>query len=238
MKQKYTAFTLAEVLITLGIIGVVAAMTLPTVISKVDRRININRLKREYSVFQQAFQKIAAENDASFKNALAVCTDNTARHACLKDIFKAKLNTVQDCDKNSGENLSKCFAAQEDVKQLNGKPVKSSAGYFNNNTTAGVVLSDGSSASFWLDTVECNSSLNKNKQRCGWVVIDVNGPNHNPNTWGKDLYLFFIFTNQIMPADAKSTDNSCSEDNEECYQDDCETGTNYGLTCASKYLFE
>lgn len=33
MKTKYSGFTLAEVLITLGIIGIVAAMTLPSVIS-------------------------------------------------------------------------------------------------------------------------------------------------------------------------------------------------------------
>lgn len=48
-------FTLAEVLITLGVIGVVAAMTLPAVINNVENRVNINKLKKEYSVFQQAF---------------------------------------------------------------------------------------------------------------------------------------------------------------------------------------
>ena len=34
IREKNSAFTLAEVLITLGIIGVVAAMTIPTLISK------------------------------------------------------------------------------------------------------------------------------------------------------------------------------------------------------------
>lgn len=237
MYKKIKAFTLAEVLITLGIIGIVAAMTLPAVINNVENKINTNKLKKEYSVFQQAFQKIAAENDVDFKNALSICNGSSVRHACLKDIFKEKMKTIKDCDTNSGQNLSKCFVSQADAKQLNGKPVKSGAGYFNDNATSGLVLNDGASAAFWLDTINCNSSLNLTKQRCGWIVIDVNGPSSRPNTWGKDLFLFFIFSNQIMPADAKSTDGSCSEDNKNCYMDDCEAGNNYGLTCAGKYLF-
>ena len=242
MKRNYSAFTLAEVLITLSIIGVVAAMTLPTVISKVDRKININRLKREYSVFQQAFQKIAAENDADFKNALSVCNDSSNRHACLKNIFKAKLSTVVDFDTNSGENLSKCFVPQSEVKQLNGKPVDSkyNGGYFNNNGTSGLVLNDGASASFWLDSNQCTTSLSPDLNRCGFIVIDVNGPVGKPNTWGKDLYLFFINSDKIKPADASTADGSCSEEGDDivCFQDDCEVGTNYGMTCAGKYLFE
>ena len=44
--KKKTAFTLAEVLITLGIIGIVAAMTLPTLIASYN--------KQEAGVFRQA----------------------------------------------------------------------------------------------------------------------------------------------------------------------------------------
>ena len=238
MKKKYTAFTFAEVLITLGIIGDVAAMTHPSIINKIENKVNINKLKKEYSLFQQVFQKIAAENDADFKNAISVCTDSSNRHACLKNIFKEKLHTIKDCDVNSGANLSKCFVPQAEAKQLNGKPVSSGAGYFNNNGTSGLVLNDGTSIAFWLDTVECNSTLHPTKQRCAWFVVDVNGSNKRPNTWGKDLYLFFIFSNQIMPADAKSADGSLDEDGKEGYQDDCGVGTNYGITCASKYLYE
>ena len=47
-------FTLAEVLITLGIIGVVAAMTLPTLIQKQQRIETSSRLKKFYSAMSQA----------------------------------------------------------------------------------------------------------------------------------------------------------------------------------------
>ena len=48
------AFTLAEVLITLGIIGVVAAMTLPALIQKNNDRVTITKLKKFMSVMNSA----------------------------------------------------------------------------------------------------------------------------------------------------------------------------------------
>lgn len=55
------AFTLAEVLITLGIIGVVAAMTLPTLIQKNHTNIVEARLKKFYTVINQAILKAETE---------------------------------------------------------------------------------------------------------------------------------------------------------------------------------
>ena len=56
------AFTLAEVLITLGIIGVVAAMTMPALIANYNNHITEVRLKKFYSIFNQAIQQSVAEN--------------------------------------------------------------------------------------------------------------------------------------------------------------------------------
>ena len=53
---RRVAFTLAEVLITLGIIGVVAAMTLPTLIAKHEKQEVVTKLKKVYSVMNQAIQ--------------------------------------------------------------------------------------------------------------------------------------------------------------------------------------
>ena len=48
-------FTLAEVLITLGIIGIVAAMTLPALISNHNKKVIATQLKQNYSIISQAF---------------------------------------------------------------------------------------------------------------------------------------------------------------------------------------
>ena len=51
--MKKTGFTLAETLITLGIIGIVAAITLPTLITKLSNDRNSTILKEDYSILQQ-----------------------------------------------------------------------------------------------------------------------------------------------------------------------------------------
>ena len=48
-------FTLAEVLITLGVIGVVAAVTLPTLIQQYKERETVERVNQFYSIFSQAY---------------------------------------------------------------------------------------------------------------------------------------------------------------------------------------
>ena len=53
--KKKAAFTLAEVLITLGIIGVVAAMTIPTISHNIQEMVLNNQFKKFYSTFKQAF---------------------------------------------------------------------------------------------------------------------------------------------------------------------------------------
>ena len=61
---KKVAFTLAEVLITLGIIGIVAAMTLPAVISNYRKTTVEVKLKRFYSVFNSALKRSEVDNGA------------------------------------------------------------------------------------------------------------------------------------------------------------------------------
>ena len=56
------SFTLAEVLITLGIIGVVAAMTMPTLIKKHQQRVLVTRLQKNYSIVSQALITSVSEN--------------------------------------------------------------------------------------------------------------------------------------------------------------------------------
>lgn len=55
LKEK-NSFTLAEVLITLGIIGIVAAMTLPTLIQNHNKKVVETRLMKFYSTMNQAIQ--------------------------------------------------------------------------------------------------------------------------------------------------------------------------------------
>ena len=63
---KKTGFTLAEVLITLGIIGIVAAMTLPTVITNVQKKVVENQLKVFNTTINNAFRMAQVEHGGKF----------------------------------------------------------------------------------------------------------------------------------------------------------------------------
>lgn len=61
------AFTLAEVLITIGIIGVIAALTIPALINKTNKKELETAFKKQYSTLQQAIMMIKTEDALDFE---------------------------------------------------------------------------------------------------------------------------------------------------------------------------
>ena len=59
--KGFRGFTLAEVLITLVIIGFIAAMTIPTLINKTNNQEYVSKLKKAYSTLSQATNRIITE---------------------------------------------------------------------------------------------------------------------------------------------------------------------------------
>lgn len=57
-------FTLAEVLITLGIIGIVAAITLPTLMTNYKKKATATRVKKAYAEVLQAIKLSEVDNDS------------------------------------------------------------------------------------------------------------------------------------------------------------------------------
>ncbi len=62
MKNK-KAFTLAEILITLSILGLVAAIVLPTAINRAKDSANRTKLKKALSMYERAINNIVSDND-------------------------------------------------------------------------------------------------------------------------------------------------------------------------------
>ena len=61
--KNISAFTLSEVLITLGVIGIVAAMTLPSLIGRWQEKVTVAKLEHAYSLLSQAYVKAIGEDD-------------------------------------------------------------------------------------------------------------------------------------------------------------------------------
>ena len=98
------AFTLAEVLVTLGIIGVVSAMTVPTLMQNYQRQSYVTQLHKVYNEMSQVFQQMMTDRNAL--NLKETGLLNTTEQAT--ETFKNYFKVVQDC----GNNFSPCFASE------------------------------------------------------------------------------------------------------------------------------
>ncbi len=168
MEKK--AFTLAEVLITLGVIGVVAAMTIPTLISNYHKTQTVTRLKRAYSVVQQALRLSQEEN-----GEVESWDTNLSGTAFF---HKYIANYIKYLDEYTSPEL----AAKAPRLQLNGNTYTGTTYNANSSTSYHFTLLDGS-----MITMNMESTAEKGL----WVGIDVNAL-AKPNQIGKDTFLFFL----------------------------------------------
>ena len=95
--KKFSAFTLAEVLITLGIIGVVAAMTMPTLINQTNGAQYRAAFKKELSVISQAVTLNVALEDFDFAD---LTTSDTTGMGTLTTMLKNRTNVVRVATKD------------------------------------------------------------------------------------------------------------------------------------------
>lgn len=197
------AFTLAEVLITLGIIGIVAAMAIPTLINKAQDSANASAAKKIYSGLSNATNIIISENGGTFADALSTGTE-------VRDIFARKLLAIKKCDNASSEG---CFPSTYKYGP-NSNFVK----------YAGLVLNDGMMVSFNFYpgnySLSCNLTHGSATGVCFEIWVDTNGAKA-PNIGGKDIVGFILYKNGLRVA---GTNHDYYESVYSAYN--CITGTN------------
>ena len=205
--KKKLAFTLAEVLITLGIIGVVAAITIPMLRSAFYEKQTVSRLLETQSILSQAIK--SAEEEYGEVGGWDITGQNEASAKVIADKIKPFLKLALDCG-NFDENGA-CFP-QSSYKALNGG---SATNYASERRKYKFMLLNG--VSFTVQPIYRN--LNNFQ-----INIDVNGPS-KPNIVGKDLFLFQYNgeTRSLYPMGAPSSIYP--------YQTNC-TKNSAGLGCA------
>lgn len=175
--QNKLAFTLAEVLITLAIIGVVAAMTIPTLISNYEEKATVTKVKQFYAMLNQTLMLAVVENGD-------ISSWNYSEVSDFAKYIKPHLKVVRDCGTSSG-----CLA-DVTYNYLNGTQ-KGGANYDSNDDYYKMVLANGSH--MWFET----DNVSDVKVQ---FFYDVNGKN-GPNAWGKDLFNFLLYdnSNKLVP---------------------------------------
>ena len=173
------AFTLAEVLITLGIIGVVAAMTMPSLITAKQEKATISTIKKNYSIFANAL--LMAQNDNGELYTWGITKDADGLNLVSSNL-KPYLKIIEDC--GVGEKSDCAPGDNGKFKDLAGNKRNES---FSSDDYYTFRLNDGTAVALRI-TNACNN-LDTN---CVEFYIDTNGKKY-PNTLGKDIFYFAGF---------------------------------------------
>ena len=210
-------FTLAEVLITLGIIGVVAAMTLPALVGKYKKVQTVSQLRKVYSTLSQGMLRSVSDNGDSSEwvdTSLEVNVDNSKIY--FDKYWRPYLKIIKVCDAPES-----CGYNSGWVKILDGS---ASILVIDETRTAGF-LADGTFLSFVTVNWGTGVPLYSKSQI---VRADLNGPKP-PNTIGKDIFVFNINlnNNSIKPA--------CSTNATAYINNDCKVGGD-GHCCLQKII--
>ena len=189
-RVKAYAFTLAETLIVIGIIGVVAALTLPNLNHATGDKEKVTKVKKIYASLTDAVdraQAIYGDADTWFTDM--DCFSDTA--ACSERFAKRVtefMKVSKDCGINAG-----CFSeaplllvSPASLYDEDGNEYDSPTLYdnyyqeFNDVGAYMVSLSDGMSLSFY----KCGAG--------GDIFVDIDGPNKGKNKIGDDIFGFDI----------------------------------------------
>lgn len=216
MLNNKKAFTLAEVLITLGIIGVVAAMTLPSLIAKYDEMVMVNKIKRTYSELANAIEMRKSELGTSdyaeqFNPSLtsAEQLDGIVKYLHVVERCRAYTNgcggkDVNILPKNKTNdgfgNISKGsypFGGERAVLN-DGTLVSVSKRDWTDNCMVEYVKYDKDENGYYTDLVDGKPvPIKYPAQHCAEIFFDVNGVNKGRNQFGYDVYSFAVTPNRI-----------------------------------------
>lgn len=208
-------FTLAETLITLGIIGVVAAITIPT-ISKWYENSYKTQYREIFSELNQAL-RLLEEDGAS---PLTTC--NSMDDNCFRDAFAKKIKITHKCNGSVPNPCQKTSKLLDNTTNYRDKIAV-------NVQWPSFVTVKGYSVKFRFHYQGCSTTTNDitkynygTLDSCGWVQVDTNGLS-GPNTEGKDIFHLLLLPNGFVPL-------YISDDKVK----DCYEGT--GISCASLYI--
>ncbi len=209
-------FTLSEILITLGIVGIVAVLTVPGVMKNYQNRLYTAQLEKIYAQLSDAAQAIMTDEHVdNFYETTAGGVSNAECHTsgnCTQGLGYFFNNYLKTVKKNCSNGNDKCV--------------------FTDNTTYKTVTGanvNGLSRSYCVQTVTgasvCGSYNNSNK--CLSMMVDVNGT-AQPNVAGRDVFSMDMHKNGSI----SDYGSGCADNAKGCRANSCTTGTGSTYTAA------
>jgi len=226
-------FTLAEVLITLAIIGVIAAITIPSIVANHQKTALEAQFAKSYRTLQQAVNLAIAEHGSFDTWDWQDSYTREEKDAFVKKYFTPYLNIVKVCP--AGESATTGCLPDISYK------------YLDNNQTVidtknpEAVLADGTTMAFAF-----KGNCLKNKTRCLAFDVDLNGEK-KPNTIGRDVFGFDFYaaSNEFLPQGMVITAEKFNEETQsytkrsyEEVNEACSSGGSGAWHCCAKVVMD
>ena len=219
--NKKAAFTLAEVLITLGIIGVVAALTLPALLTNVQSKIRGEQKRSIMYKFSLATEKMARLNLIGPYDSTDAFVDELQKH--LKISKRCNASNLRGCwpydTVDLGDGKTWDISKTKTGKEL-GMETTATQDYSSNNV--GIVTADGTPMILnynkkckaidslerlnWITNDKDNKPVTNPSANCVAAVFEINGTG-KPNKLSDDVVLFNA--NKLGNACAFELDGKC-----------------------------
>ena len=184
---KAIAFTLAETLVVMGIIGVVAALTIPNLNQSTGDREKVAKVKKIYADLEDAFGRATAV----YGNTDTWCTNLPNNVTCsqrVADRLKEFMKVSKDCGTSYG-----CFS-QSPLYTFDGSMyAQDYASDLGNSGAVMFTLADGTSIAVY------NFSTSNRVSWDTYLFVDIDGPTKGKTQDGVDIFDFLIEEDGIYP---------------------------------------
>lgn len=187
MNKKF-AFTLSEVLVTMGIIGVISALTVPTLVNNYQRKALALQLRKTVSDIDNAVDMLITEEGKTKFSA-------TSYYNNLDGFITNRLKTIKTCTK---DKTNECFA-NENYNTINGD-------------AGSAFTCEGNSYVLASSAAICMTKSGTSVK----VNIDVNGQD-GPNIGGRDMFIFMINSNGEITGTGNEDTCTTSNFGDGCY---------------------
>lgn len=226
--KKRIAFTLGEVLITLAIIGVIAALAVPTLIQSTNMMELTSAWKNGFALLSQAFNNIDFQD---YKDMSKTTISGGAR--TIEPFLISKLKYLKE---NGADGIYPVASLANTYKDYAGNLIGSADAAAMDDGQ--IILNNG-----MLVMIEDYNGTGNEKPI---VWLDVNGFQKGPNVLGKDLYGMLVSTdNALIPFGSQGSGvegAGCSDTAISCPSLDGSGGTSIvhcaGICHSAQYIFK
>ena len=196
------AFTLPEVLITLGIISVIAILTLSNLIQNYKEHVYINRLNGVYNQLSEATQRMIQEEGTIDTWG----SDSSERMTKYKELLSKYMNVVSICPKAKRGCIGYRFIERYNNTKFTAGVTGGQETYLLKNGI-GLRIDNGANDYCTQDVTlsvlpypdRPNVHYGTYGMSCGSILVDLTGPS-GPNNSDVDMFSFKIVKNGIVPA--------------------------------------